>query len=68
MTRQLDMIPTPIAEDADVMRRIDAMLPKAREVRGRRVLPPMFPADDQISRHDVGHETVLAERAQDTSR
>lgn len=68
MTRQLDMIPTPIAEDADAMRRIDAMLPKAREVRGRRMLPPMFPADDQISRHDVGHEFVLPERAREDHR
>lgn len=62
MTQQLDLPQHPITDDA-LHRLDDRRLPKAREVRGRRVLQPVLPADDQPSRHDVGHELVLPERA-----
>lgn len=66
MTQQLDMIAMPNVEDDRVLKRIAARLPKQREVRSRR-LPEMFHDKhsdaDSPSRHDVGHELVLPERA-----
>jgi hypothetical protein len=71
MTQQLDMIPTPIAEDARVLERIADQLPKARDVSKRR-LPEMFHVEradaESTSRHDVGHELVLPERAREDHR
>jgi hypothetical protein len=71
MTQQLDMIPTPIAEDARVLERIAARLPKARDVRSPR-LPDVLHVEhsdgESTSRHDVGHELVLPERARSDHR